>query len=275
MGVRFEACLPLVAATLVVACAAALHEPPPVSQMGGRTGVETAAPATPADVDRLLAEARVHFARRPDGIEVQAARSAYLVAAQADDTRVEGLLGLARVSSYWIEHEPDAAERDRLVAVAMEASQWCERRAPGNAQCRYALALALGQQARERPSTSHDGLDRMVKALQAVAAVEPGLDDGGPERVLALVYLRAPGWPLGPGDPEAGFVAAQKAVALAPDHPPNTLALAEALARNGRRDESRAAYAKALALARLRSEAGDPDAPEWLAEAGRELGQSH
>jgi hypothetical protein len=273
MAVCVRAALLLAAAWLAVACAQALHEPPPVSQMGGRTSVETASRATPADVDRLLAEARAHFAKRPDPVEVQAARSAYMAAAQGDDTRVEGLLGLARVSSYRIEHEPDAGERDRLVAVAIEASQWCERRAPGRAECRYALALALGQQARERPSTSHDGVEKMVRALQGVAAVNPRLDDGGPERVLALVYLRAPGWPLGPGDPEAGLAAAQEAVALAPDHPPNALALAEALARNGRRDESRAAYARALALARLRAEGGDPDAPEWVTEAERALGQ--
>jgi len=89
--------------------------------------------------------------------------------------------------------------------------------------------------------------------------------------VLALVYLRAPGWPLGPGDPEGGLAAAQKAVSLAPDHPPNQLALAEGLAQSGRRDEARAVCERALALARSRAAAGDPDAPEWVAEAERGL----
>ena len=260
--------LGLAAATSVAACASALREPPPVAQMAG----SSAAPrASPADVDRLLAEGQACFAKRPDPAEVRSAQRSYLAAAQADDTRVEGLLGVARVSSWMIEHEPDAVERDRLVAVAIEASQWCERRAPDSAACAYALAQALGQQARERPSTSHDGLEKMVKALRRAATAEPGLDEGGPQRVLALVYLRAPGWPLGPGDPDAGLAAAQEAVALAPDHPPNQLALAEALARSGRREEARAAHERALALARQRSAAGDPDAPEWVAEAERGL----
>jgi tetratricopeptide (TPR) repeat protein len=260
--------LGLAAATFVAACASALREPPPVAQMAG----SSAAPrASPADVDRLLAEGRTSFAKRPDRAEVRSAQRSFLAAARADETRVEGLLGVARVSSWMIEHEPDAAERDRLVAVAIEASQWCERRDPESAACAYALAQALGQQARERPSTSHDGLERMVQALQRAAVARPGLDDGGPERVLALVYLRAPGWPLGPGDPEAGLAAAQKAVTLAPDHPPNQLALAEALARAGRRAEVHAAYERALALARQRAAAGDPDAPEWVAEAERGL----
>jgi tetratricopeptide (TPR) repeat protein len=270
MRVLARAGLGLAAATLVAACAPALREPPPVTQMGGGAGAAAPRPS-PADVDRLLADGQACFAKRPDRAEVRSAQRSYLEAARADDTRVEGLLGVARVSSWMIEHEPDAAERDRLVAVAIEASQWCQRQAPGNAACEYALAQALGQQARERPSTSHDGLERMVKALQRAAAAEPGLDHGGPERVLALVYLRAPGWPLGPGDPEAGLAAAQKAVALAPDHPPNQLALAEALARSGRRDEARAAYEHALVLARSRVAAGDPDAPEWVAEAERGL----
>jgi tetratricopeptide (TPR) repeat protein len=273
MGVLERAFLSISAAALVGGCAPALREPPPVTQMGGTA--QAASRASPADVDRLLAEGQAHFAKRPGRAEVRSAQSAYLAAARADDTRVEGLLGAARASTWMIEHEPDAAERDRLVAVAIEASQWCERLAPDNAACAYALALALGQQARERPSTSHDGLEKMVKALQSAAAAEPGLDDGGPERVLALVYLRAPGWPLGPGDPEAGLAAAQRAVALSPDHPPNHLALAEALARNGRREESRVANEKALALARLRAAAGDPDAPEWVAEAERGPSPSH
>jgi tetratricopeptide (TPR) repeat protein len=275
MRVLARSFLSLAAATLVVACAPALREPPPITRIGGDTGSAAAPHASPADVDRLLAEGQAHFARRPDPAEVRAAQNSYLEAARADDTRVEGVLGAARVSSFMIEHEPDATERDRLVAVAIEASQWCERRAPGRPACEYALAQALGQQARERPSTSHDGLEKMVKALQRAAAAEPGLDDGGPDRVLALVYLRAPGWPLGPGDPDAGLAAAQRAVALSPDHSPNQLALAEALAKNARRDEARAAYEQALALARHRAAAGDPDAPEWVAEAERGLTRSH
>ena len=274
MRVLTRAGLGLAAATLAAVCAPALREPPPVTQMAGTVAGAGGPRAAPADVDRLLADGQACFAKRPDRAEVRSAQRSYLEAARADDTRVEGLLGLARVSSWMIEHEPDAAKRDRLVTVAIEASQWCERRAPDSASCEYALAQALGQQARERPSTSHDGLERMVKALQRAAASEPGLDGGGPDRVLALVYLRAPGWPLGPGDPDAGLAAAQKAAALAPDHPPNHLALAEALARNDRRDEAHAAYARALALAWQRAAAGDPDAPEWAAEAERGLASS-
>jgi tetratricopeptide (TPR) repeat protein len=203
---------------------------------------------------------------------VRAAERAFLAAARADASRVESLVGLARVSTWRVEHEADAAERERIVAVALEAAQWCEKRAPASAACAYALAQALGQQARERPSTSHDGLQQMVRALERAAAAEPGLDDAGPWRVLALVKLRAPGWPLGPGDAAAGLAAAEQATGLAPDHPANQLALAEALARNGRVTEALAAYDRALTLARARAASGDPDASAWVEEAERGLG---
>ena len=42
------------------------------------------------------------------------------------------------------------------------------------------------------------------------------------------MLLRAPGWPLGPGDPEAALPEAQAAARLAPDYPPNQLVLGEA-----------------------------------------------
>jgi tetratricopeptide (TPR) repeat protein len=154
--------------------------------------------------------------------------------------------------------------------VEVQAAQLCGDRAPSAAACDYALAIALGQQARERHATGRDGLAKMVAALRRAIASEPRLDGAGPHRVLALVYLRAPGWPAGPGDTEAGLLEAREAVILVPEHPANQLALAEALRRNGRPDEARAAYRHALELAR--GAAGDPDAPEWLAEATKGLG---
>jgi len=195
------------------------------------------------------------------------AQSTYLAAARADSARAEGLLGLARVSVWRIEHEQNETERKALVPIALQAAQACARRDPTDPRCDYWLAVALGLQAREHPSTGRDGVSRMVEALRRVIARAPELEEAGPHRVLALVLLRAPGWPLGPGDAEAGLVEAKEAVALFPDHPPNQLALGEALARNGRADESRAAFARAGDLAQALSAAGEPDAAEWNKEA--------
>ena len=58
-------------------------------------------------------------------------------------------------------------------------------------------------------------------------------------RALALFYLRAPGWPKGPGDADLGLEHAREAVRLRPEHPPNLLAPGEALDAVGERAESR------------------------------------
>ncbi len=161
-------------------------------------------------------------------------------------------------------HESSADARHALVEKALEAGQRCVQVAPASAECNYALALALGIQARERPSTATQGLKAMVELLQKANRLDPKLDHGGPARVLALVLVRAPTWPLGPGDPEAGLTAARQAVELFPDYPANPLALSEALLATDDQAGSEAAAARGLALARAAAARGERDAEDWI-----------
>jgi tetratricopeptide (TPR) repeat protein len=176
-----------------------------------------------------------------------------------------------RAAAFRVEREKDASARARLAEQEVQLGQWCQRRAPAEAACDYRLAIALGQQARERPSTGKDALGRMVELLHKAIAAAPALDSAGPHRVLALVLLRAPAWPIGPGDPEAALAEARTAARLFPDAPENQLALGEALGKNDRPDEARNAYQRALALAQAALEAGDPDAERWRADASAGL----
>ena len=50
--------------------------------------------------------------------------------------------------------------------------------------------------------------------------------------------------------------------------------LGEALAASGARDQARAAYARALALATAARDAGEPEAARWLAEARSKLAKT-
>jgi tetratricopeptide (TPR) repeat protein len=143
--------------------------------------------------------------------------------------------------------------------------------APGTAGCDYALALALGVEARAHPTGALQRLPEMVRLLRSADRQEPGLDAAGPSRVLALLLLRAPGWPLGPGDPEAALEAARRAAELAPDHAPNQLALAEALRANGEDAGAVGAARRAVELAKAAARAGDPEAPAWLRDGERLL----
>lgn len=249
---------------IVGGCRSALHEPKPVvAGLGVAQG---------RDVDALLAEADAAWARRADPTLARRADQLYTAAAAVAPARVEGLLGAMRAKAFIIEREPSAQARNELARAEVDEGQWCLRRAPGDAACSYALAIALGQFARENHRSAEDAMKRMVALLQDVIKRAPELDGAGPRRVLALLYLRAPGWPLGPGDPEAGLDEARAAMALAPERPDNELVLAEALAKNGQHDEARAAFTRALAAAERAQAAGDPDGSRWVAEARAGLG---
>jgi len=257
--------LALTAGLLAAACAPALHDPPALDPLGSFQ------PGHPGDVDRLLAEGEAAFSRRPDPDAVRQSQARFRGAALADPSRVEGLVGVTRVAVWWVEHESDPAVRKAQIDLGLQAAQLCGRSPGADARCDYWLAIALGLQARERPATAHDAVGKMVEALRRAIARAPDLEEAAPHRVLALVLLRAPGWPLGPGDDETGLAEAREAASRFPDHPPNQLTLGEALRKNGRPDEARAAFTRARDDAQARSAAGDRDAPEWEAEAARAL----
>jgi tetratricopeptide (TPR) repeat protein len=183
------------------------------------------------------------------------------------------LVGAARAEVWLVDHEPQAAAKEAAAILAVQAAQWCLRQAPESAECEFWLGAALGVQAREKRSTALDALPRIEKAFLTAAQKSPEMEDAGPDRALALLYLRAPGWPAGPGDPGRGLEHARKAMKLEPDFPPNLLALAEALGATGDAEGARQNYSKALKLARTQEVAGDPDAAEWIREATTALGR--
>ena len=111
-----------------------------------------------------------------------------------------------------------------------------------------------------------------VTVFGAAEAADPEYDQAGPARVKALVLVKAPAWPLGPGDVEAGLASAQRAVALRPQYPPNVLALAEALAKSGDTHGAEDAYRHAADLSQALPPSRDRE--DWLREADQALGRS-
>lgn len=243
---------------LCAACASALHKPPPI---------ESIAPAPQNGADQLLAEADAAWAQRAEPGRAAAAEELYLQAARADPRRPESFAGAIRAKAFRLGREKDGDARLRLAQGAVEVGQLCEEQSPAAPRCDYWLAAALGLQARERSATAKDGLPRMTDLLRRAARADPAIDHAGPHRLLATVLLRAPGWPLGPGDPEAALPEAQAAVRIEPEFAPNQLTLGEALRSNGHTAEARSAYSKALRLATEAAARGDPDAAGWADEA--------
>lgn len=165
------------------------------------------------------------------------------------------------------EQARDTAVRAELAGDAGRQAEACLAIEPQAAACLYGHAIALGLEARAHPAHAGESLKRMLAELAAAEAADPAYDEAGPARVQALVLTRAPGWPLGPGDPAAAVVAARRAVTLRPRYPPNLLALAEALAKSADAAGARAAYQQARDAALALPESADRE--EWLREARR------
>jgi hypothetical protein len=167
--------------------------------------------------------------------------------------------------------ESDSKVREQLAADAGRNAQACLDRAPQAAACLYYHAIALGLDARAHPLRAGETLKSMLDALRMAEAADAQIDEAGPARVKALVLIKAPAWPLGPGDAEAGLASARQAVALKPQYPPNALTLAEALAKSGDSPGAREAYERARDLSQALPASKDRD--DWLRQAEQGLGK--
>jgi hypothetical protein len=182
---------------------------------------------------------------------------------------IEDLAAAIAADAKRSDTESDAKIREQLAAQAGADADHCLQVSPQAAACLYYHAVALGLEARAHPLRANDLLKAMLSSLNAAQAADPRYDNAGPERVAALVLLRAPAWPLGPGDVDAGLAAAQHAVQLEPQYPPNQLALAEALSKNGDASGARAAYERARDLSESLPASTDREA--WLGQADQAL----
>jgi hypothetical protein len=192
-------------------------------------------------------------------------------AASLASMTVEQLAAAVAADSQRSDLATDSKVRDQLAADAMQNAQACLDRAPQAAACLYYDGVALGLNARAHPLQANAVLKSMLEALSRAEAADPAYDQAGPARVQALVLIKAPAWPLGPGDADAGLAAARRAVALRPDYPPNVLALAEALAKSGDTAGAQDAYRHARDLIQTLPPSRDRD--DWQHEADRELGK--
>jgi hypothetical protein len=222
----------LCAAAFTTACTAQLRPAPPKSNAG---------PTSPPAPSRTTLTPR-STAELAAAIEIAATRS---------------------------DNETDPKLRTELATQAVNDAEECLARNPQAAACLYGRAVALGLSARAHPTHAGEILSSMLENLARAESADSNYDEAGPARVRALVLIRAPGWPLGPGDAEAGLVAARRAVALRPLYPPNLLALAEALSKNGDSGGARDNYARARDAARALPDTAARD--QWLREADQGL----
>jgi hypothetical protein len=155
------------------------------------------------------------------------------------------LLAAVQGDADRIDQSKDSAERAQLLAAASVSARQCLAEAPNNAACPYAQAQVLGLTAREHPLEAVARLKEMLASLAMAEGLDPALDHAGPARLTAVVLLRAPPWPLGPGDVDAATDAAQRAVKRDPGYPPNLIALGQAQSKSGGAAQARATFNQA------------------------------
>jgi tetratricopeptide (TPR) repeat protein len=187
------------------------------------------------------------------------------VPSPADSGTLDQYAAAIKANSDRSDHESDGKVRADLAAQSSSIADDCLALNAQAAPCQYGKAIATGMQARAHPTQAPGLLKSMLQNLDAAAATDPNYDKAGPSRVRALVLIRAPGWPLGPGDTDAGLEAARKAVSLQPDYPPNALALAEALSKTGDAKGAHESYQHALQLATAAP--GGPERDGWIKDA--------
>jgi hypothetical protein len=176
------------------------------------------------------------------------------------------LLAAVQGDADRIDQSKDSAERAQLLAAATASAQQCLAQAPNNAACPYAQAQVLGLTAREHPVEASSLLKQMLASLAKAEALDPALDHAGPARLTAVVLLRAPPWPLGPGDVDGATAAAQRAVQRDPGYPPNLIALGQAQSKTGGSALPRATFNQAQQAVQGWAGAPNQSAAEVAAE---------
>ena len=146
-----------------------------------------------------------------------------------DPALIKSPLG-SRVALYLAERETDSERREKLAA---EGVRFAERAislgADGDGAVHYYLAANLGLAVRDDFGLAVENLPRLESEMKRAVALSPGIDDGGPLRLLGALYLKAPPWPTGIGDGDKALELLRRAAIEYPGHPLNRLFLAQAL----------------------------------------------
>jgi hypothetical protein len=170
---------------------------------------------------------------------VTAARLAFLLADRGGD-RPERVEKLASEGMRWAQH-----------ALELSADLYKEYAAAAH----YYLAINLGLAVQDTVMLALKNIDRIKFELEAARRLDPDIDRAGPSRVLGLLYVKAPSWPKGFGDPDKGVELLADAVRRFPNYPPNRILYARGMTDSDA-DENRDEIREQVDAARKLLEAG-------------------
>jgi hypothetical protein len=176
--------------------------------------------------ERLLSGAVVIGPSTPTD-ELQCAMSLARSSSQSDF--VKSALP-SEIALHLAERLPPGNDRESLAAEGVKlAERSIKAGGTDNAAVHYYLAANLGLAINDHPVQAAENLHRLEDELTTAVKLSKGVDQGGPLRLLGMLYLKAPPWPTGIGDGDKALTLLKDAVGLYPDHPLNHLFYAEAL----------------------------------------------
>jgi hypothetical protein len=129
----------------------------------------------------------------------------------------------------WADAQSNDRDRARIAQIGIDTCHAALALQTNGAEAHYFLALNLGQLAQTKTLGALRIVPRIEQAFLAALASDETIDNAGPDRGLGLLYFEAPGWPTSVGSRTKARNHLLHAVELAPLHPGNRLALAEAL----------------------------------------------
>ena len=159
-------------------------------------------PCTRSEAEAFAAEAET------DGLAAVRAASCYLLLVTEES---DGATRLA-----------DAKRGRRLAEVALKTY-------PQSGGVHYLAAYLTALEAQNDRVRGLDLVPIIEREALAAAELNPGVDHGGPDRMLGELYLRAPGLPMSVGDSAKAVVHYRRARDQDPNYPENRLGLVEAL----------------------------------------------
>jgi tetratricopeptide (TPR) repeat protein len=191
----------------------------------------------PNSPDALLAIAAARDTEDSPREDLLVAVEAYtkalrLVAAESSRQISLGELSwrLARACFLLAEIERNTTDKLATLARGGDAATRSIRERPDRVEGHYWRAVLVGRQA-ENSGLGFSAM-KLAKEVEklglAAAQIDPRFENGGPLRLLAMLYAKAPPWPTSIGDIDKALEYADRAVTLV-DYPLNRLFRAEVL----------------------------------------------
>jgi tetratricopeptide (TPR) repeat protein len=149
-------------------------------------------------------------------------------AAEAESDPGAGLRA-ANCLAFLAENGEDSSLQLTDAKRGRELAEGVANRLPQNGLAHYLAAYLTGLEAERDTFRGLDLVPVIEREAQLAAGLAPGLDFGGPDRMLGELYLRAPGFPVSIGDPGKAVEHFRRAVAQSPRFAENRLGLVKAL----------------------------------------------